>query len=300
MGKIWSAINISEGRNLSFLNEISQFCKQYQGVELRHTDIGTSIHRSVFSLLIEQSVFVDFVTAFTNQCLQAIDMQKHNGSHIRVGAVDVIPIVPLRGVTHEQALELAKTTAKALTQFHQLSIYYYEDSQAKSYRKHLEQIRRGQYEHFAIKIKKPEWQPDEGPSHWNAKQGITVLGVRNPLIAVNFSIHCSKAEAKHIASLIRQSNTESSHALTGIKAIGWSIPEYKTSQVSVNITQPHITSLKQVFDTITKLSKKPIQNTELIGLIRYSDLLSHFETIEEAKSYLSLSINYNQILYSNV
>ena len=296
---VWCAINVSEGRNHSTLASLQQVCERTEGVELWDLHVGKTVNRSVFSVIARQNSLLQFARNFFSSAITNIDMQMHKGSHPRVGAVDVFPIVPLNESTYEETNELAQLIAGEINKQFQLAFYYYEQSQKKAYRKRLEQIRKGNYEALAEKLKTKLWYPDIGSVEFNARSGITVIGTRKPLIAINFSLkHSNLAVAKEIAGKIRASNKNSSHSLAGVKAIGWKIPEYNTVQVSVNSTDSEATSLKQLFDTINSLAEHyntEITKSELIGLIPHSVLCRDFNDTESALKYFYLysAINAN-------
>ena len=300
---VWCAVNVSEGQNESTLQRIQNLFTHSEGIQFKHVDIGQSVNRSVWSFFAELNQLPAFADAFFQLCLQQIDMRNHKGSHPRIGAVDVFPVVPIGNTSQQEVIEVVNSMASQISTDFNVPIYLYEDSQAKLYRRRLEQIRKGGYEGLEQKMNKAKWQPDFGASY-NAKAGATVMGVRQPLVAINFAINSNKVElAKQIAKQIRASNTKSKFAMQGVKAIGWSIPEYNTVQVSVNHTRTVQVSLKTIFDTINKIASEhnaTIIETELIGLLPQSILLNDFSTIDEAVEYYKLNNKKNPNLLGRI
>lgn len=301
---VWCAVNVSEGKQPELTKEVSELIHQFSGVSLKHIDIGESVNRSVITFFAKPSVLTDFSLHFFDLFLTRIDMRFHQGSHPRIGAVDVFPIVPLNGTPQRKCLQLAREIGEKVSLQFKLPVYLYEDSQEKKHRKRLEQIRKGGYESLEEKMKLIAWQPDFGPKEFQPKSGATVLGVRKALIAINFSLkNLPESKAEEIAKKIRWSNLNSTFRLKSVKAIGWFIPEYGLSQVSVNLTDFEATSLKKVFDAINHLAKaegSEINNTELIGLLPKQALLDEFATIEEAVKYLKLGYDLNDNLYNRI
>lgn len=262
---VWCAVNISEGRDQKTIQHIKNLFQLYKNVSLQHVDVGADVNRSVFSFFATQTALPLFVNAFFQLALSSINMKHHTGSHPRIGAVDVFPFVPLNNSTPTEIHSLVKRLSEQLATDFGLPIYLYEDSQEQAYRKQLEQIRKGNYEALPKKMKQPGWIPDFGPVDFQPEKGATVMGLRKPLVAVNFTLKSgNESVASSIAKAIRASNTSSTHSLPGVKAIGWYIPEYKQAQVSVNITDSQKTSFKHVFDTINLLAKK--QNRTIVEL----------------------------------
>ena len=293
---VWCAINVSEGRNEATLSNLQTICKTHKGIYLQHIDIGKTVNRTVFSIFAEQNNLPAFANVFFKNALANINMENQTGAHPRIGAVDVFPIVPLNNSTYEQCILLSKQIGKQVGTNFKMPVYLYELSQQNSHRKRLEQIRKGNYENFSEKMNLPNWEPDFGATQFNSTTGATVIGARKPLVAINFSIQTDAVLlAKNIAKQIRESSGNA-NSFKGVKAIGWYIPEYKTAQVSVNITDVEASPLKFIFDKINELAATNqtfIHKTELIGLIPKSVLLQHFSSISDAITYFRLNNELN-------
>lgn len=300
---VWCAINVSEGKNKQCILALQNVCKQ-TGIFLQHTDVGHSVNRSVFSIFAKQENLIDFALDFYKTAFSFIDMRNHKGSHPRIGAVDVFPIVPLNNSTYIECDQLAVSIAKQVGFTFQLPVFLYENSQPNKFRNRLEQIRKGDYEALEKKLSRPNWQPDYGTSIMNFKTGGTIVGARKPLAAINFSLPYSDVKpAKKIAKQLRSSNTHSPYRLEGVKSIGWKIPEYNTIQVSTNITDINQTPIKQVFDSINLLAKQwqtAVHKTELIGLLPQKALLQSFQNIQEGIDYLLLENELNPNLSQRI
>jgi glutamate formiminotransferase/formiminotetrahydrofolate cyclodeaminase len=279
--------NFSEGCNKSIIQAIQHAILSVEGVQLLHIDSNRSANRTVFTfvglpLSVCEAAFRAIEVAANN-----IDMQTHKGTHPRIGATDVCPLIPIANISIEEtdyfAQKLAERVGKALL----IPVYCYEFSSKHEYRKRLEQIREGQYESLAQKQSSEGWEPDYGPKQWNAKSGATVIGARQFLIAFNVNLATKSIDiAKHIAGDIRQSGRtyispsgETSRCpglLTQVKAIGWYNADFDMVQVSTNITDFNITPLYKVLETIKQRAlfyKTSVIGCELVGMIPKKALL---------------------------
>ena len=208
-----------------------------------------------------------------------IDMRYHQGVHPRIGAVDVCPFIPLQGSKMEDCIELAHELGERVGNELQLSGYYYEAAALRKERENLAVCRAGEYEGILSRLDNSSWQPDFGPSVFNQRQGLTVIGARNFLIAYNVNLKTDSIKiARNIASLIRTSgSTYSNYRLPALKAIAWKINDFNRVQVSTNITDLRKNSLYTVWSAIStvaeKLATEPT-GSELIGLIPQIALLT--------------------------
>jgi glutamate formiminotransferase len=198
------------------------------------------------------------------KAVELINMAEHTGAHPRMGAVDVVPFIPAREVSQEEALEVARAFGKFLGELG-IPVYYYEEAATRPERKSLVDIRKGEYESFKEKMTQPEWQPDEGPFEFVPKSGATVTGVRFPLIAFNVNLRTEDlAAGKQIVKAVR--------AATGgyqnVRAIALEIPDKKMVQISMNLTQYQKTPIHRVLETIKSEADSRgilIADTELVG-----------------------------------
>jgi glutamate formiminotransferase len=266
--------NFSEGRNPEIIQKIASEIRNIQGVNLLHIDSGYSVNRTVMTFTGQPQVVIDAAYEAIKVASEWIDMGAQMGTHPRIGATDVCPIIPLKGLTLEEAngyaLKLSERVGKNLG----IPVYLYEYSSIYDYRKKLADIRRGGYEHFGQKMNLPEWKPDYGPNTFNPKTGATVIGVRKILIAFNINLNTSdQIIASKIAAHIREGGE---YGLPGVRAIGWYIPEFDAAQVSLNITDYTQCPVHLVFEKCKEVAQQfevEVTGSELIGMIPKDSLL---------------------------
>jgi glutamate formiminotransferase / formiminotetrahydrofolate cyclodeaminase len=270
--------NISEGRDENIINACADAVRKVQGVTLLDVDPGKSTNRTVFTFVGDPDSVVEAAFQFAKTAYELIDMTKHSGEHPRMGAVDVVPFVPVAGVTTEDCVECAKRFGKRAGEELGVPIYLYEEASNNPMRKSLKQIRQGEYEGIKNKIYKPEWKPDFGPQEFVAKSGATVTGARFFLIAYNVNILGTKEQAHRIALNIREQGRGDGQPgrLKAIKAIGWYVDEYNMAQVSINLDNYKITPPHVVFEECVKDAKElnlAAAGSELVGLIPLEAML---------------------------
>lgn len=270
--------NISEGRDENIINACADAVRKVQGVTLLDVDPGKSTNRTVFTFVGDPDSVVEAAFQFAKTAYELIDMLKHSGEHPRMGAVDVVPFVPVAGVTTEDCVECAKRFGKRAGEELGVPIYLYEEASNNPMRKSLKQIRQGEYEGIKNKIYKPEWKPDFGPQEFVAKSGATVTGARFFLIAYNVNILGTKEQAHRIALNIREQGRGDGQPgrLKAIKAIGWYVDEYNMAQVSINLDNYKITPPHVVFEECVKDAKElnlAAAGSELVGLIPLEAML---------------------------
>ena len=225
------------------------------------------------------------VLALVEACVGAIDLRTHKGEHPRLGAVDVIPFIPLEGATIADCISLARQVGEAISRRHNIPVFLYEEAATAPHRKGLEDIRRGQFEGLATKLKDPLWQPDFGPKEPHPSFGAVVVGARMPLIAFNVNLTTDDVEvAKKIAKAIRHS----AGGFRFVKAMGLSveIAGRKVAQVSMNMTDFTKTPLFRVVETIRSEAARygvAIAGSEIVGLTPAQAL------IDAAEHYLQLT-----------
>jgi glutamate formiminotransferase len=266
--------NFSEGRNSEIIKKIAFAIQKMQGVNLLHVDSGFSVNRTVMTFIGHPEAVIDAAYEAIKVAAEWIDMSVQEGTHPRIGATDVCPLVPLKGLTLEEASEYALALSQRVGKFLGIPVYLYEYSSKYDYRKKLADIRRGGYEHFEQKMNLPEWKPDYGPDTFNQRTGATVIGVRKILIAFNINLNTADQKiASKIASRIREGGE---NGMQGVRAIGWFIPEYNAAQVSLNITDYLQCPIHLVFEECKKLAYQigvEITGSELIGMIPQRALL---------------------------
>jgi len=270
--------NISEGRNQEVIEKCAEAVKKVKRVKLLDVDPGKSTNRTVFTFVGDPEAIVEAAFQFSKTAYELIDMTVHKGEHPRLGAVDVVPFVPVAGVTVEECIECAKRFGKRVGEELKIPVYLYEEASTNPNRKMLKQIRAGEYEGLKEKIYKPEWKPDFGPQEFIPKSGATVTGVRFFLIAYNVNILGTKEQAHRIALNIREQGRGENQPgrLKAVKAIGWYVEEYKMAQVSINLDNYKVTPPHIAFEECKKDAKKmkvAVCGSELVGLIPLEAML---------------------------
>lgn len=270
--------NISEGRDEKIINECANAVRSVEGVTLLDIDPGKSTNRTVFTFVGDPESVVEAAFQFTKKAVELIDMSKHTGEHPRMGAVDVVPFVPVANVTMEECVECAKKYGERAGGELGIPIYLYEEASNNPERKMLKQIRSGEYEGLKNKIYKPEWKPDFGPAEFIPKSGATATGARFFLIAYNVNILGTKEQAHRIALNIREQGrgVDKPGRLKATKGIGWYVDEYNMAQVSLNLDNYKITPPHVAFEECVKDAKElnlAVCGSELVGLIPLEAML---------------------------
>ncbi|MBK7159270.1 MAG: glutamate formimidoyltransferase [Ignavibacteria bacterium] len=270
--------NISEGRDEKIINACADAVRKVEGVTLLDIDPGKSTNRTVFTFVGDPVSVVEAAFQFSKTAYELIDMSKHSGEHPRMGAVDVVPFVPVANVTTEECVECSKKYGKRVGEELGVPVYLYEEASSNPERKMLRQIRSGEYEGIKNKIYKPEWKPDFGPQEFIEKSGATVTGSRFFLVAYNVNILGTKEQAHKIALNVREQgrSEDSPGRLKAVKGIGWYVNEYNMAQVSMNldnykITPPHIAFEECAIDA--REMKLAVCGSELVGLIPLEAML---------------------------
>ena len=270
--------NISEGRDEKIINACAEAVRKVDGVTLLDIDPGKSTNRTVFTFVGDPVSVVEAAFQFSKTAYELIDMSKHSGEHPRMGAVDVVPFVPVANVTTEECVECSKKYGKRVGEELGVPVYLYEEASSNPERKMLRQIRSGEYEGIKNKIYKPEWKPDFGPQEFIEKSGATVTGSRFFLVAYNVNILSTKEQAHKIALNVREQgrSEDSPGRLKAVKGIGWYVNEYNMAQVSMNldnykISPPHIAFEECAIDA--REMKLAVCGSELVGLIPLEAML---------------------------
>ena len=198
--------NFSEGRDKSVIDSIIQPIIDNNAVSLLDIDMGADFNRTVVTMVGEPEAVLDTVIECTGIALDLIDMRNHTGEHARMGAVDVVPFIPISGLTMAECVDLSHKYAIAVSQEYSLPVYLYANSATTEQRVRLPDIRKGEYEGIAKKITSEEWIPDYGPAEFMPTMGVTATGARSLLIAYNVNLNTNdKSLANSIASKIRTS-----------------------------------------------------------------------------------------------
>ena len=275
--------NISEGRRLDVVASIADALRALPGMRVLDVQSDAAHNRSVFTLAGEAEPLAAGVLELFKRSIDAIDLRKHQGEHPRLGAVDVVPFIPIDGVTMAECVALAKTVAADVAKHFNLPVYLYEEASSNPARKNLEDIRRGEFEGLPARIGKPEWKPDYGPSTAHASAGAAVIGARMPLIAYNINLATDRLDvAKKIAAAVRMS----SGGLRFVKAMGIPLEDRGIVQVSMNLTNYEQTPIFRVFDLVKREAARygvQVLESEIVGLVpsaALNDTAAYFLQLE--------------------
>ncbi|MBT6836365.1 MAG: glutamate formimidoyltransferase [Bacteroidetes bacterium] len=291
--------NFSEGRDLSIIKQITDEIEKIDGVNLLDVDPGHATNRTVVTFVGEPEAVLEAAFNAVKKASELIDMSKHKGAHPRFGATDVCPLVPVSNISMEETVQYAHKLAKRIGEELKYGIYCYENAAQKPDRRNLANCRAGEYEGLADKLSKAEWKPDFGPAEFNPKTGVTAVGARDFLIAINYNLNTtSTRRANAIAFDVREKGRAKTDdgtpngkkiiddqgnvvweagTLKGTKAIGWFIDEYGVAQVSMNITNINETPIHIAFDEVSdkaQLRGMRVTGAELVGLVPLHTLLS--------------------------
>jgi len=276
--------NFSEGRDEEVLSKLVTVAKSTPGVMLvdRHTD--ASHNRTVLTLLGDAPGIKTVALALAACALAEIDMTTHGGEHPRMGAMDVLPLVPIKGITMDDCVKLSKEIGQAIGEMG-IPVFLYEESAASDARRNLADVRRGQFEGLAAKMQSPMWQPDFGPASPHPTAGAVAVSARQPMIAFNVNLSTSDIEiANYIAKKVRGS----SGGLKYCKAIGIMLHERNTAQVSMNLVNYKGTSIYTVLELIKAEGLRfgvCVTDTELIGIAPAKALVDCAEHYLQIKDF---------------
>ena len=260
--------NFSEGRRKEVVDAIAKSIASVPGVRLLDTEMDPNHNRCVITFVGDRNAVAEAAFQGAKSAVARIDMNNHRGEHPRVGALDVLPFVPISGVTMDDCVALAKSVGKRIADELQVPVYLYEAAATRPDRKALPDVRRGEFEGLRVAIETdPERKPDFGPAKLHPTAGACIVGARPVLIAWNVNLGTKDVTvAKRIAKAIR----ESDGGLPAVRAKGFELAYRGLVQVSMNMTDYRKTSLVQVFDTIRELATKEhveIVESEIIGLV---------------------------------
>ncbi|MDR7412208.1 MAG: glutamate formimidoyltransferase [Armatimonadota bacterium] len=258
--------NVSEGRRLEVIEELAEAVRSTPHVRLLDYSWDGAHHRSVFTFVGPPQPVLDAALALAAVAVRRIDLRSHQGLHPRIGAVDVVPFVPLRGVTLEDCVELSRAFARALWERHRVPVYFYAHSAVRPERRWLPNIRRGGFEGLQSTITEPDRHPDVGEPALHPTAGATATGARGLLIAWNFTLATEDVQvARTVARRVRQS----SGGLPGIQAAGWALPQGGV-QVSVNVLDYRTTPLHVLYEAVCREAARlgvEVASTEFVGLV---------------------------------
>ncbi len=281
--------NVSEGRDQKVLDQLATVVRAVAGVKLLDVDPGADTNRTVFTFVGSPEGVGEAAFQFIKTASELIDMHQHQGAHARQGATDVCPFVPVSEVTMQECVDIAKAVGKRVGDELGIPVYLYEEAATKPERRNLANVRKGGYESLAERLSKPEWQPDFGPAKFHAKAGATAIGARQFLIAYNINLNSKDVKkARQLAFTIREQGKAKRDANRRIvrdqqgnivyvpglfkhcKATGWYIEEYGQAQVTMNLTNYHVSPLHEVFEAVRTEADKMgvlVTGSELVGLV---------------------------------
>ena len=283
MNKIMECVpNFSEGRDLQKIDKIVAPFRGKQGVKLLDYSNDEDHNRLVVTVVGEPEPLRDAVLEAIGVAVELIDLNHHQGQHPRMGAVDVVPFIPIRNVTMEEAVALSKEVGKEVAKRYNLPVFLYEKSASAPHRENLAAVRKGEFEGMAEKIKQPEWHPDFGLAERHPTAGTVAIGARMPLVAYNINLNTPSLEIAHdIAKKIRFIGG----GLRYCKAMGVELKDRGITQESINMTDYTRTALYRAFELVRVEARRygvSIVGSEIIGLVPMEAL------IDTASYYLGL------------
>jgi glutamate formiminotransferase / 5-formyltetrahydrofolate cyclo-ligase len=256
--------NISEGADLALVEEVVDQIRQFDEIKILDIASDADHNRSVFTYLGEPEAVLQATQKMAQKALERIDMRTHHGSHPRMGAVDVVPFIPIRGMDQAEAIQIAREFGRYIGSLG-VPVYYYEEAATRPEREKLPDLRKGQYEALEAKLKDPAWKPDEGPAAFNPQAGALVTGVRFPLVAFNVNLHTADVSiADRIAKAVRHLNG----GFRYVRAIGLALEDKGQVQVSMNLVNYAKTPIHRVFETVRSEAQRygvGVASTELVG-----------------------------------
>jgi glutamate formiminotransferase len=256
--------NFSEGRRPEVIDAICDALSGVDGARLVYRQADPEHHRLDTTIVGRPDAVRASAMAGAARAVELIDMERHAGGHPRMGAADVIPFVPLRGISMEEVVELARGFAQGLSDALDLPVYLYDRAARSPERASLADVRRGEYEGLREAVARGERLPDFGP-HRIGRAGATAVGARKPLVAFNVYLTGSEDAAKEVARAVR----ESSGGLPAVRAIGFAVPERGGVTVSMNLIDVDVTTPRVAFDEVARLGAErgmEVVSSEIVGL----------------------------------
>ena len=280
--------NFSEGHNEKTIEAIAQSIRDTNDVKLLSVEPDKDYNRTVVTFVGEPSAVVEAAFQATRVAAQRIDMRTHRGEHPRIGATDVVPFIPIAGVTMKDCVSLAHEYGKRVASDLNIPIYLYESAAQSPERRNLADVRKGEYEGLAEKLKDPNWKPDYGKAIFNPVSGATITGARKFLIAYNVNLNTPDDKlATEIALRIRESGRVKKDdagkpvknakgesikipgSLKAVKAMGVFLERFRIAQVSINLVDFEVTSMHDAFEEVKKQAATlaiNVTGSELVGL----------------------------------
>jgi glutamate formiminotransferase len=268
-----SVPNFSEGRRPEVIASIMEEVRRAGTARILDLSSDADHNRSVLTLAGEPGAVRAAIEALVAACVRTIDLRSHQGHHPRMGAIDVVPLVPISGVTMQECVGLARDIGATIARSHDLPVFLYEEAASAPHRRDLAAVRKGEFEGFAAKIADPLWTPDFGPARVHPTAGCVAVGAREFLIAFNINLTTPDLEvANRVARAIRHS----SGGLRFVKAMGVMLEGRHVAQVSINMTDFRRTPLHRVFEMVRSEAARfgaGIAGSEIVGLVPQEALL---------------------------
>jgi glutamate formiminotransferase len=258
--------NVSEGRDRAAVDALAAAIRSAPGVTLMNVHADPDHHRSVFSFLGPADAVEAAALALAARVVDTIDMRRHRGLHPRVGALDVLPFVPLRECSMDDAVALARRVGRAIGARHALPVWYYGAAATRPGRETPRPLRRGEYEGLAARLATPEGAPDDGPARFDARSGAVLVGARGILVAFNVWLGTDDVDA---ARAIARAVRESSGGLPAVQAMGVLLASRRVAQVSMNLRDYRRTPIPVVFDRVVEEARRyrvAVSRSELVGV----------------------------------
>jgi len=288
--------NISEGRRPEVYEAVAAAAASVNGVTLLNVDPGADTNRTVITFVGEPEAVLEGAFQLIHKGIELIDMSAHRGAHPRIGAVDVVPFIPVSGVTMDDCADLARRLGERVGRELRVPVYLYEYACSAPHRRNLADVREGEYEGCARKLADPRWVPDFGPAEFVPRSGAIVIGARKFLVAYNVNLNTlDKRLATRVAFDVRERGRMKRDddgnpivdakgetmwepgLLKSVKAVGWVIPEFGCAQVSINLTDLDVAPLHVVFDTCEERARERglrVTGSEIVGLVPRDVLLA--------------------------
>jgi glutamate formiminotransferase len=274
--------NFSEGVNKDIINEIVEQASRIDGVNVLDRSMDKDHNRSVITFVGTPEGVAEAAFNMVRKASELIDMKLHKGEHPRMGATDVLPFIPIKGITMAECIEIAKNVGSKIGNELGIPVYLYEEAASNAGRKNLADVRKGEYEGFFEKIKNPLWKPDFGPEAMNEKSGCIAVGARFPLVAYNINLATSDIKiADNIAKVVRHIGG----GLRFVKAMGVTLEDRGIVQVSMNLVNYEKTAIYRAYEMVKMEAKRygvSVVGSEIVGLVPSQAL------IDSAVYYLQL------------
>ena len=286
--------NFSEGRNQETFNKIIDAIKKESNVKLLNLEPDADYNRVVVTIAGNEEGILKGALSACKAAASCIDMRNHTGEHPRLGAIDVVPFVPVKNVSMDECKIISEEFGKRISKELNVPVYLYEDSARKPDRVNLSNIRKGEYEGLEAKLKDSNWHPDFGEAFFNPKLGAIVTGARFFLVAYNVNIKSTDVRiSKEIAELLRESGTSKKDEqgniikvdgkpikipgkLKQVKGMGVALDKYNITQVSMNLTNYNVTAIHTAFEAVKKEAERlgaEVDGSEIVGLVPLEALL---------------------------